>query len=90
MYPRSSRPCSALEAAIRKHSAGSSSTPAAFAGKGHTLGGGPAPTDNLAGNAKRAVGDATAGASAAFDGLNPQVKVLVGLTGLYALFWFLG
>ncbi|KAF6766685.1 thioredoxin-like protein [Ephemerocybe angulata] len=80
----------ALEATVRKHASGSSAaSTSAFSGKGHTLGGGPAPSD-LTGDAKRAVDNAAAGASAALGGIDPQLKVFIGLIGLYALFYFLG
>ncbi|KAG2022916.1 thioredoxin family protein, variant 2 [Coprinopsis cinerea AmutBmut pab1-1] len=77
-----------IEAALRKHSTSSGGT-TAFSGKGHTLGGGPAPTD-VKGEAKRAVDNAANAASAGLAGIDPQVKVLVGLIGLYVLFWYLG
>jgi len=79
---------SALEEAIRKHAGSSSASTATFTGKGHTLGGGPAPS-NLSGEAKRVVDNAAAGASAAFTNVDPQIKVLLGLIGLYGLFWYL-
>lgn len=84
-------PLSGIETALRKHSGGasSSSSATAFSGKGQTLGGGPAPSD-VTGNAKRAVDNATAGASAAVGNIDPQIKVFIGLVGLYALFYFLG
>jgi thioredoxin 1 len=72
---------SELENTIKKH-ATSSSTPA-FSGKGHTLGGDPAAPD-LVGEVKGTLD----GLLARFNELNPQAKVLLGLLGLYFVFWF--
>lgn len=80
---------SALEAAISKHGSGSSSSAAAFSGKGQRLGGGSEPSD-LTGEARRAVGNATAGVSGTWGNLDPQLKVFFGLLGLYLMFWILG
>ncbi|TFK41810.1 thioredoxin-domain-containing protein [Crucibulum laeve] len=73
----------ALEDALRRHSASSSSS-SAFSGKGQTLGGGAAPSD-VTGDVKRSVEQA----AGSISNLDPQVKVILGLVGLYALFWFL-
>jgi len=70
---------SALESMIKKHATSS----AAFSGRGQTLGGDPAPPD--------VVGEVTNtlnGATAHFNQLDPQFKVLLGLLGLYFVFWF--
>ncbi|KAH6917012.1 thioredoxin-like protein [Coprinopsis sp. MPI-PUGE-AT-0042] len=76
-----------IENAINKHASGSAT--GAFSGKGQTLGGGPAPSD-VAGDAKRAVNDATAAASQGFANVDSQVKIFAGLIGLYLVFWYLG
>ena len=76
---------SALEAALKKYAASSSSSPSgAFSGKGQTLGGGPAPPD-LAGEVKGTLDNAFAG----FNQLDPQVKIFGGLLVLYLAFWYL-
>lgn len=72
---------SALENTIKKHATNSST--AAFSGKGQTLGGDPAAPD-VVGEVKGTL-DAL---SARFSELNPQAKVLLGLLGLYFVFWF--
>jgi len=73
---------SALEDAVRRHSATSSS--GVFSGKGQTLGGGKAPVDAMDVNAtvNQATGTVT--------NLSPQVKIFLGLAGVYLLFWYLG
>ncbi|KAM5536067.1 hypothetical protein V8D89_010325 [Ganoderma adspersum] len=67
----------ALEDALRRHSSGGAPGSGGFPGKGHTLAG----------------GNSTAGAGgsgvAAFQALDPQVKVLLCLLGGYLLFWYL-
>ncbi|KAG8892299.1 hypothetical protein FRC00_012331, partial [Tulasnella sp. 408] len=45
----------------------------AFSGKGQTLGGGPAPSD---------------GPQEVLAGLDPQMTLLLGLLGLYGLYWW--
>ncbi|KAG9042133.1 hypothetical protein FS837_011247 [Tulasnella sp. UAMH 9824] len=45
----------------------------AFSGKGQTLGGGPAPSD---------------GSQEVSAGLDPQMTLLLGLLGLYGLYWW--
>jgi len=64
---------------IKKHA----TTSATFSGKGQTLGGEPAAPD-IVGEAK----DTFDGAKAQFSQLDPQLKVLLGLLGLYFVFWF--
>ena len=73
--------CSELENTIKKHATTSST--AAFSGKGQTLGGDPAAPD-VVGEVKGAFDSL----SARFSELNPQAKVLLGLLGLYFVFWF--
>ncbi|KAH9858351.1 thioredoxin-like protein [Lenzites betulinus] len=68
----------ALEAAVRRHSSGSS--PGTFSGKGQTLGG--------EGSSNAGPG-AAGGGVAAFQALDPQVKVFLYLLGGYILFWWL-
>ena len=67
----------ALEDALRRHSSGGAPGSSGFPGKGQTLAG----------------GNSTAGAGgsgvAAFQALDPQVKVLLCLLGGYLLFWYL-
>ncbi len=69
----------ALEDALRRHSSGGASGSGGFPGKGHTL----------------ADGNSTAGTGAggrgvaAFQALDPQVKVLMFLLGGYLVFWYL-
>ncbi|RDX51878.1 thioredoxin-like protein [Lentinus brumalis] len=69
---------SALEETLRRLSTGGSS--GTFTGKGHTLGGG-------SGNSTTGFGGG--GGVAAFQALDPQVKVLLCLLGGYMLFWYL-
>ncbi len=69
---------------MRRHST-SSSSGAAFSGKGQTLGGAPAPVD-LGYEANNVAN----GLAATFANLAPQVKVLLGLLGVYLVFWYLG
>lgn len=59
------------------------SSTAAFSGKGRTLGGHPAPPD-IVGEVQGSL-DSLA---ARFTALDPQVKVLLGLLGLYLVFSF--
>jgi len=75
---------SGLQNAIRKHSGPSTSGGPVFSGKGHTLGGGIPPTD-ITRETKHIIDQATG----SMNNLDPQVKVLLGLAGLYLLFWFL-
>ncbi|KAI0756260.1 thioredoxin-like protein [Daedaleopsis nitida] len=63
-----------LEDALRRHASGGSS--GSFTGRGQTLGGGS--TTSGAG-----------GGVAAFQALDPQVKVLLCLLGGYMVFWYL-
>ncbi|KAH9486479.1 Peptide-N(4)-(N-acetyl-beta-glucosaminyl)asparagine amidase [Psilocybe cubensis] len=72
---------------IRKHatSSGSSSATSAFSGKGRTLGGEPAAPD-VAGEVKVTLDKASQG----LNSLDPQLKVLMLLLGLYFIFWFYG
>ncbi|KAI0673687.1 thioredoxin-like protein [Trametes maxima] len=69
----------ALEAAVKRHSSGSSTGGGAFTGKGQTLGGGSSAGTDGGG----------AGGVAAFQALDPQVKVFLYLLGGYILFWWL-
>ena len=64
-----------------KNHATSSTT--AFSGRGQTLAGRPAPPD-IVGEATDTIG----ALAARFTALDPQVKVLLGLLGLYFVFWF--
>ncbi|KAF8482044.1 thioredoxin-domain-containing protein [Russula ochroleuca] len=69
----------ALENALRKHSSGSTSTSAAFSGRGQSLGGSsaaPPPSGND-------------GSEAPLINLDPQVKKLLYFFGAYLLFWYL-
>ncbi|KAI0778733.1 thioredoxin-like protein [Trametes elegans] len=66
----------ALEAAVRRHSSGSSGG-GAFSGKGQTLGGG---------SSTGSEGDQ--GGVLAFQRLDPQVKVFLYLLGGYLVFWW--
>jgi thioredoxin 1 len=59
------------------------SSTAAFSGQGQTLGGDPAAPD-VVGEVKGSL-DSLA---ARFSALDPQAKVLLGLLGLYVVFWF--
>lgn len=61
--------------AIKDYSSGSSGGTTAFAGKGQTLGGAPAPA---------APGIGTNG----LINLTPQAKVLLGLVGAYIVLWY--
>jgi thioredoxin 1 len=54
----------------------------AFSGKGNTLGGGPEALD-VVGDGKQTLNKI----SAWFTQLDPQVRVLLGLVGLYLVFW---
>lgn len=74
---------SALESIIQKYAASPTST--AFSGKGHTLGGAPAAPD-VVGDVKQTLDKASAG----FTQLDPQLRVFLGLIGLYLLFWYFG
>jgi len=71
---------SALESMIKKHTTKST---ASFSGKGQTLGGDPAAPD-VVGEVKGSLD----GLAARFSALDPQVKVMLGLLGLYFIFWF--
>jgi len=73
----------ALEEGLRRHASSSVST-SAFSGKGQTLSGGTAPPD-LARDAKQTLDKAAGGVT----NLDSQVKILLGLAGLYLLFWAL-
>jgi thioredoxin 1 len=59
------------------------SSTASFSGKGQTLGGDPAVPDDVG-----AVKGSLDGLAARFSALDPQAKVLLGLLGLYFVFWF--
>jgi len=72
---------SGLENTLKKHAVVSSGP--SFSGKGHTLGGAPAGPD-VVGEAKNVYD----GVAARFDGLDPQMKVLFLLLGLYGLFYY--
>ncbi|KAI1793179.1 thioredoxin-like protein [Ganoderma leucocontextum] len=65
----------ALEDALRRHSSGGASGSGAFPGRGQTLAGGNSTTGG-------------GGGVAAFQALDPQVKVLLSLVGGYLLFWY--
>ncbi|CDO73080.1 hypothetical protein BN946_scf185007.g134 [Trametes cinnabarina] len=67
---------SALEAAVRRHASGPSSS--AFSGKGQTLGGDPSSSGSEGG-----------GGVVAFQRLDPQVKIFLYLLGGYIVFWWL-
>lgn len=75
---------SALTEKVKKYAAGSGGSTAAFSGKGHTLGGEPVAPD-VVGEVKQTLGNASAG----LNQLDPQLKVLLGLVGLYLVFWYL-
>lgn len=64
--------CSGLESAIRRYASGSSE--AAFSGKGQTLGGSTSTPE--------------ASGPGSLSNLDPQAKVLLGLLGAYAVFWW--
>lgn len=70
---------------VRKHATTSGGTSSSFNGKGQTLGGGPAPPD-VAGEIKQSVDKVTGG----FNQLDPQMKIFLGLLGMYFVFWYLG
>jgi thioredoxin 1 len=70
----------ALESALRKH-AGVSPTSTPFSGKGQTLGG--------SGGANTSPPSQPKEAQPGVWRLDPQVKVLLGLMGVYVLFWYL-
>jgi thioredoxin 1 len=74
---------SELENALKRHSS-SASIGGAFNGKGQTLGGTPAPSD-----LKRQVTDTVNGATTTVSKFDPQFKVLLGLIGVYLIFWYL-
>jgi len=74
---------SLLESTIEKHVVSSTST--AFSGKGQTLGGSPAAPD-VVGEAKQTLDKASAG----FTRIDPQLRVFLGLIGLYLVFWYFG
>jgi len=76
---------SALTNTIRKHATSSGGGTSSFVGKGQTLGGNPAAPD-VAGEVKQTLDKATEG----FNQLDPQMKVFLGLLGLYLVFWYLG
>ncbi|THV07499.1 thioredoxin-domain-containing protein [Dendrothele bispora CBS 962.96] len=78
----------ALSATVKKHAASSSSGSGAFTGKGHTLGGDSAPLrpQEVAGDVRRGLGNATQSFEATFS---PQTRVLLYLLGAYALFWYM-
>lgn len=65
---------------MRRHSSGSSST-GSFSGTGHTLG------DGSSNSGPGSTGGG--GAVAAFQALDPQVKVFLYLLGGYLVFWWL-
>jgi thioredoxin 1 len=71
---------SALESMLKKYS---TSSTAAFSGQGQTLGGDPAAPD-VVGEVKGSLDSLVA----RFSALDPQAKVLLGLLGLYVVFWF--
>jgi len=75
----------ALANTIKKHASGSPSTSGAFYGKGQTLGGAPAQPD-VVGEVQQTLNKASEGITQ----IDPQVKILLGLVGLYLVFWYLG
>jgi len=73
---------SGLETTLQKHAVLDSTTStAAFSGKGHTLGESPPAPD--AGDNKQPLNKIFAW----FTQLDPQLRVLLGLIGLYLVFW---
>jgi len=76
---------SVLTNTVRKHATSSGGGPGSFSGKGQTLGGSPAAPD-VAGEVKHTLDKATEG----FNQLDPQMKVFLGLLGLYFVFWYFG
>ncbi|KAJ6621226.1 hypothetical protein B0H10DRAFT_2019305 [Mycena sp. CBHHK59/15] len=72
-----------IESALRRHS-GRSGSSSAFSGKGHTLGGAPAPVDITA-EAKYTLNKA----ASRVTNLDSQFRVLLGLIGAYIMFWYL-
>jgi len=72
---------SALETTLRKHAV-IDPTSKAFSGKGNTLGGTPAVPD-IVGDANQSLNKITTW----FTQLDPQLRVLMGLVGLYLVFW---
>ncbi|KAF9074852.1 thioredoxin-like protein [Rhodocollybia butyracea] len=64
-----------LEAAIRRHSSGTTGATGAFSGKGQTLGSG---------------GNIMESSGSMWDRVGPQGKVLLYLLAAYLLFWYLG
>jgi len=72
---------SGLESTLQKHAVISNST--AFSGKGNTLGGSPAAPD-IVGEGEQTLNKIFG----AFTHLDPQLRVLLGLIGLYLVFWY--
>jgi len=72
---------SGLESILRKHAVIDPAS-TSFSGKGNTLGGGPG-TPDIVGEGKQTLDKI----SAWFTQLDPQLKVLLGLVGLYLVFW---
>ncbi|PPQ78036.1 hypothetical protein CVT25_015581 [Psilocybe cyanescens] len=70
---------------VKKHATNAGSSGGTFTGKGHTLGGDPAAPD-VVGEVKQKLDMASAG----LNQLDPQLKVLLVLLGLYFLFWYYG
>jgi len=68
-----------LENAIKKHAGSAGSAGAAFTGKGQTLSG-SAPTNNTAANIGAGIGGIT--------NIDPQVKLFLGLIGVYLVLWY--
>jgi len=73
---------SGLENTLQKHAV-LDSTSTAFSGKGNTLGGSPAAPDVVV-DGKQTLNNI----SAWFTQLDPQLRVLLGLIGLYLVFWY--
>jgi thioredoxin 1 len=69
-----------LENALNKHASSSAAT-SAFSGKGQTLGGSAAPSPKVSAPAHVTRASPSAG-------LDPQLKVLLGLVGAYLAFWY--
>jgi len=72
---------SGLENALSKHASSSAAT-SSFSGKGQTLGGPTVPSPKVSTPAPRAA------AVSPTAGLDPQLKVLLGLIGAYLAFWY--
>jgi thioredoxin 1 len=70
-----------LETTLQKHAVIDPAS-TAFSGKGNTLGGGPEALDAV-GDGKLTLNKI----SAWFTQLDPQLRVLLGLVGLYLVFW---